>query len=198
MHADGTIDGKAAPRVAARVAAQVAGGGLLHPAALAAIAVLVLNDHVLKQAWPGFVTGKLSDVAGMVFFPLFLQGACEIAHACARPASWRPSRRVLIAAALATAVVFAAVKLSPLAGEVYRTGLGLLQWPWRASAAALAGEALPAVTRVALVQDAGDLIALPFVLLALRIGWPRTALPALSPSSPPSIPENTHENAFAS
>jgi hypothetical protein len=27
--------------------------------------VLVLNDHVLKQAWPGIVTGKLSDVAGV-------------------------------------------------------------------------------------------------------------------------------------
>ena len=180
---------------------RIAGGGLLHPAALAAIAVLVLNDHVLKQAWPGLVTGKLSDVAGMVFFPLFLQGVCEIAQACWKPASWRPSRRVLIAAALATAAVFAAVKLSPLGGEAYRAGLGLLQWPWRAAIAALTGEALPASARVALVQDAGDLVALPFVLLAARIGWARAAVPTPAPSSPPSsssIPENTHENVFAS
>jgi hypothetical protein len=31
--------------------------------------VLLLNDHLLKQAWPGLVTGKLSDVAGLVVAP---------------------------------------------------------------------------------------------------------------------------------
>ena len=39
---------------------------LLHPLFLAALAVLWLNDHVLKERWPGLVTGKLSDVAGPV------------------------------------------------------------------------------------------------------------------------------------
>ena len=34
-----------------------------------ALAVLALNDHVLKQAWPGLVTGKLSDAAGLVVAP---------------------------------------------------------------------------------------------------------------------------------
>lgn len=32
----------------------------------AVVVVLALNDHVLKGAWPGWVTGKLSDVAGVV------------------------------------------------------------------------------------------------------------------------------------
>ena len=31
-----------------------------------AVVVLALNDHVFKSAWPGWVTGKLSDVAGVV------------------------------------------------------------------------------------------------------------------------------------
>ena len=39
---------------------------LAHPGSVLALVVLVLNDHVLKQAWPGLVTGKLSDVAGLV------------------------------------------------------------------------------------------------------------------------------------
>ena len=39
------------------------------PPTLLALAVLVLNDHVLKQAAPGVVTGKLSDVAGLVLAP---------------------------------------------------------------------------------------------------------------------------------
>lgn len=31
-----------------------------------AVAVLALNDHLLKGAWPGWLTGKLSDFAGVV------------------------------------------------------------------------------------------------------------------------------------
>lgn len=45
---------------------------LAHPGSVLALVVLVLNDHLLKQAWPGWVTGKLSDVAGLVVFPLLL------------------------------------------------------------------------------------------------------------------------------
>lgn len=33
---------------------------------LGAVALLALNDHVLKYVWPGFITGKLSDFAGLV------------------------------------------------------------------------------------------------------------------------------------
>ena len=35
--------------------------------------VLGLNDHFLKFISPGFLTGKLSDFAGLVFFPLLLE-----------------------------------------------------------------------------------------------------------------------------
>ena len=36
-----------------------------HPAFGAAVVVLALNDHVLKSRYPGWWTGKLSDVAGL-------------------------------------------------------------------------------------------------------------------------------------
>jgi hypothetical protein len=36
------------------------------PVLVGSIAVLLVNDHVLKSAWPGLVTGKLSDVAGVL------------------------------------------------------------------------------------------------------------------------------------
>ncbi|MEO3793173.1 hypothetical protein ABGB14_23420 [Nonomuraea sp. B10E15] len=39
---------------------------------VAGVFVLLVNDHLLKQAWPGFVTGKLSDVAGLVVAPALL------------------------------------------------------------------------------------------------------------------------------
>ncbi|MFF5177469.1 hypothetical protein ACFY2Q_05520 [Micromonospora sp. NPDC000316] len=42
---------------------------LCHPVTLLALVVLVVNDHVLKVAFPGWVTGKLSDVAGLVLAP---------------------------------------------------------------------------------------------------------------------------------
>jgi len=35
--------------------------------------LLGLNDHLLKGLFPGMVTGKLSDFAGLVFFPLVLE-----------------------------------------------------------------------------------------------------------------------------
>jgi hypothetical protein len=45
-----------------------------HPLLLGSILVLLLNDHVLKALIPSVLTGKLSDFAGMFFFP-FMVGA---------------------------------------------------------------------------------------------------------------------------
>src|ERR687898_3548159 len=54
---------------------------LAHPGSVLALVLLVLNDHVLKQAWPGWVTGKLSDVAGLVVAPLLLAALLAVARA---------------------------------------------------------------------------------------------------------------------
>lgn len=47
---------------------------ICHPVALAAVFVMAVNDHWLKFAHilPRGVTGKLSDVVGVFFFPLLL------------------------------------------------------------------------------------------------------------------------------
>lgn len=42
------------------------GKWLARPWFFAAVATLAINDHVLKAAWPGLVTGKVSDFAGVV------------------------------------------------------------------------------------------------------------------------------------
>jgi hypothetical protein len=140
----------------------IATRALLGPIALAAIAVLVVNDHVLKAAMPGVVTGKLSDVAGMVFFPLLLAAAAE--HAGIR----RGTRTIAIAA-IATGLVFAAVKLVPVAGDAYRVGLAALQWPFRALAGVIDGSGVPPVGRVHLTADASDLVALPALIVPLLV-----------------------------
>jgi len=133
---------------------------LTHPVSLCAIGLLVINDHVLKQLAPGVLTGKLSDFAGLAFFPLLLAAAAE--HARIR----RGTQTVLLAA-LATAAVFAAIKVCAPAAELYRVGLAALQWPARAARAVLTGESVPSLGRVAHVADRTDLVAL--IALALPI-----------------------------
>jgi hypothetical protein len=140
----------------------------MHPIVLAAIALLVINDHVLKQLAPGIVTGKLSDFAGLIFFPLLLAAAAEYAGI-------RRGMTTIVIAAIATAVVFSAIKLFSPAADVYRVALAMLQWPFRAARALFTGAPLPAVGRVSLVADATDLMAL--VALAVPITLARAALP---------------------
>jgi hypothetical protein len=45
---------------------------LHHPITILSIGVLLLNDHILKTLSPNAVTGKLSDFAGLFFFPFLL------------------------------------------------------------------------------------------------------------------------------
>jgi hypothetical protein len=115
---------------------------------------------------PSPVTGKLSDVAGLIFFPLLLAAVAQQL----RPAlGLRPTVR---ACALLTALVFASIKLWPLAGDAYRVGLGAVQWPFRAAWTALAGHGLPDLAPVMLTADPTDLLALPAALIAVWLARP--------------------------
>lgn len=136
------------------------GGGLLHPVPLVAIATLVINDHWLKAAYGTWWTGKLSDVAGMLFFPLLLQAAWEVITR--RP----PTRRALLSAAVATGLVFGLVQVWAPMTELYALGLGALQWPFRA----LRGMGF---SRVQVTPDPSDLWTLPALAGAVAAGWRR-------------------------
>jgi hypothetical protein len=143
-----------------------AGDGLLRPLPLIAIALLVVNDHVLKSAMPGIVTGKLSDFAGLIFFPLLLVAIAEVASSLfGFPVVG--SHRVLATAVVVTGVIFAAVQLVPLATDGYRIGLGFAQWAVTAPLHALGSAGLGSPWRASLVGDPTDLIA----LLALPIAF---------------------------
>lgn len=144
--------------------AQRIGDALLHPISLAAIALLAVNDHLTKGLLPGVITGKLSDVAGMIFFPLVLWALIELVLR----ATGRRDRRAahLHVAIAATGVVFAAINLFDAAGDAYAWTVAALQWPIRA---AIAGEAA-SLEPVAHVVDPTDLIALPGLLIALWVG----------------------------
>ncbi|GGS87460.1 hypothetical protein GCM10010156_52440 [Planobispora rosea] len=45
---------------------------LAHPATVTATILLLINDHLLKGLWPGPITGKLSDLAGLMVAPPLL------------------------------------------------------------------------------------------------------------------------------
>ncbi len=153
------------------------GALLLHPVALGALGALLMNDQLLKRVWPGVVSGKLSDVAGMVLFPLVLHAAAELAAARAgRPLSLRASGRVLLVTVVATALGFTLAEVTTVGDTAYRFGLGALQWPFQALLGLAAGTGLPALRPVSATPDQTDLLALPFGLVALRLGGQRPAL----------------------
>jgi hypothetical protein len=171
------VDSRAAARELAERHRPIAGDGLLHPVVIGAIVVLLVNDQVLKRAWPGLVTGKLSDVAGMVFAPLLLVAAAElVASGIGR---WRgPSRRWVTATCFSIGLGFVAVKLIPGVTGLWELGLGVVQRPTSALADLVAGRALPPIRQVVSTADATDLVALPAVWLALSIGMARIERPS--------------------
>jgi hypothetical protein len=110
------------PRPAQRAIVRPA-DGLLDPIPLLALATLVLNDQVLKGLWPGVVTGKLSDLAGLVVAPLALQASWEIGTWLA--GRWKgPSLTVLAAAIVIVGAAFAAIQILPPATDLYRWAMG--------------------------------------------------------------------------
>jgi hypothetical protein len=141
---------------------------LLHPIALVAVALLLVNDHVLKAAWPGWWTGKLSDVAALIVGPVAVAALWQLIvrgrAVAGRPGRLPPAEAVI---AIGFGAMFVAVKLDPLANEVYARVVGVLGWPITAAGDLLAGRALQALGRAPTVLDPGDLIALPAIL----VGW---------------------------
>ena len=153
-----------APR--AHGAAARPGDGLLHPIVLVALAVLIVNDQLLKAAWPGVVTGKLSDVAGLVVAPLAMQAAWEVGQWIT--GRWHgPTTSFLAVAIVVVGLEFAAIQAWEPASNAYGWVLGAAQWPFQAAAAVLTGTPAPSVAAVVGTADTEDLLTLP----ALAITW---------------------------
>lgn len=131
------------------------GGMLLHPAVLAALGLLLLNDHYLKANYSGAATGILSDFAGLAFFPILVVCVAELVT------RRQFGQRIYAVAAVACAIVFAIVELSAPFDAFYEGALGMLQAPMR-NAGVLAGTGIEPVRAV---SDPWDLFALPAAAL---------------------------------
>ncbi|RAO26782.1 hypothetical protein PSN13_06812 [Micromonospora saelicesensis] len=96
---------------------------LCHPATVFALVLLLVNDHVLKTAFPGLVTGKLSDVAGLVLAPPLV--AVLLTLLVPR----LPSRAAALAGLVAVGAGFAVVKSSGYAAELASSAWTVLAGP---------------------------------------------------------------------
>jgi len=134
--------------------------GLLHPITLAAIALLLVNDHLLKERFPGLITGKLSDAAGLTFYPLLVAFVVR----------GRTLRAVVVAGVLVGAA-FACVKLSHEGRDAYASILGAAQWLVRVPSWWLRGVALPSPAPAVVMRDPSDLVTLPFLGLGILATW---------------------------
>ncbi|MEQ9318568.1 MAG: PQQ-binding-like beta-propeller repeat protein [Polyangiaceae bacterium] len=112
----------------------------LHPAWVLALALLLVNDHILKAALPGVLTGKLSDLAGMFVAPPVLALLLRVRD-----------RRGLAWCHVAVGLGFSAINLSPAtARTVEALSTVLVRWQiW---------------------CDPTDLIALPLLVVSHCLG----------------------------
>ena len=133
---------------------------LTHPLWLASLAALALNDHVLKGSvlLPSAITGKLSDITGLIVAPALLAALLRVR----RPAS-------LLASHLVVGLVFAAIQLSAAAADAWSTLMAALGAPWQ------------------ITRDPSDLLALPALLLAYRALRPAMQRPPALPARRPRL-----------
>lgn len=118
--------------------------GLLHPIALAALVIWIANDYWLAKTYPSWLTGKLSDVAGLIVFPLVIAALVGVGL----PGRLYP--RVVDGVLIACGIAFVLIKLWDPAADVAARLLRLMQ---------------PGNTPV-VARDATDLIALPMLIVS--------------------------------
>jgi hypothetical protein len=143
---------------------------LVRPLPMAAVLVLAINDHLLKGSGyvPGWLTGKLSDFAGLFFFPLLLVSLSNLVGwglfvlLGKSPLLPFPTRGQLALAIGATGAFFSAVQLHPAVAIFYARASAFLMF-WEDA------------IHVQVTRDPTDLFALAMLFLCWRYGCRRLA-----------------------
>lgn len=120
---------------------------LVHPLTVGAVLLLFVNDFILRRLSPSWLTGKLGDVAWLVFAPLALAAVL----AWAVPARWQRQERIVGVLAFGlTGLTFALVKTIPV---LHGAAVGIFEAVFQAPSQ--------------LLVDPTDLLTLP----GLLVGW---------------------------
>ncbi|MCY4582407.1 MAG: hypothetical protein OXE50_06360 [Chloroflexi bacterium] len=126
---------------------------LIHPATVASVALLLLNDIVFKALWPdAWATGKLSDLAWMVFAPPLL--AFLLSFLTGRNTTAQPV--VFLTAYAGLPLLYAAFNTFAPVHDIILRGLSF-------ASGGIAGSPL----------DATDSIVIPFAMVAAFWVWRR-------------------------
>ncbi len=100
------------------------GHALIHPTCLIAMAVWWFNDHIGKPYAPSTLTGKLSDVACLVVFPVFVWCLIDGPLTWLLPQSYgnnlRRRRTQFLVTTLVIVTWFTAIKVSEQVGAIHR------------------------------------------------------------------------------
>jgi hypothetical protein len=126
----------------------------IHPVPAFAVLLMAANDSYLKVHYHNWLTGKLSDWAGVFFLPLFLVAATGVILNFGirrKPFFWISPHALLIAI-LVTDIIFIAIKLFPPVTVIYLELMARLGFPSR------------------LTRDPTDLSALAFNFMTFRHG----------------------------
>lgn len=118
------------PRSGTRRMLDTPGGELLTWLPLVGLALMAINDHWLRPRWPGLITGKLSDLGVVLFFPFLLTATIGWLAWAFNATLGRMARRLpplatrltparLTGAIVVTGLVLAAINLSTTARDLY-------------------------------------------------------------------------------
>lgn len=129
---------------------------LAHPLSLAAIGVLMINDHLLRLLWPSWWTGKVGDFAWLIFAPFVLAAGLAWLIPLKEPARERWSFGLGFGA---VAFIFVLFKLVPGVTEL-ATRISVVNFN----------------SPFSVTRDPSDLIALPSLLLAFFL-WKHASTP---------------------
>lgn len=154
-----------------KISAPIPGELLLHPVLVVSAVALVVNDQYLKSVWPGPITGKLSDFAGLIVFPVLLASLAEFARAMTR-------RPVVVESdswlwPTICAIGFTLTKCTSAVNDAYAWVIGTVRWPYQLLTAIAQGDTSPSIQPILVARDTTDLLALmvlavPYILLRAR------------------------------
>jgi len=136
---------------------------LCSPLSLSAMAVLLVNDHLLRRFWPSWLTGKLGDFAWLLFFPFALAWGWALLL----------PRRERLVRGLAFGITGGIFALANTVPAVHAAVVNAAEW-------ALGRPVLS-------VRDPSDLMAL-VSLAAAWIMWERVPGTKMHTAAPPDAP----------
>jgi hypothetical protein len=121
---------------------------LIHPVMVLALAAWVINDHLLKESYGNWATGKLSDVCALVVFPALVAAVAEPLV----------GDRAMPLAVAVTAGLYSAINLVPAAD-------------------ALLERLMSMIVTSQLTMDTTDLAVLPAIAVPVLL-WAHSSRPA--------------------